>query len=235
MRTTPARAGITRTRDPPPYRGPDHPRSRGDHNGWHPHMNALVGPPPLARGSRAEAGAGDGVHRTTPARAGITCWSPTTSPQLPDHPRSRGDHTPPSTPRSAPTGPPPLARGSRVEDRGALAQNRTTPARAGITSGCRWRWPPTADHPRSRGDHCPARPGEARDDGPPPLARGSPRARGRWPSGVRTTPARAGITWPTSRRPCSRADHPRSRGDHGEGVVGVDVEGGPPPLARGSR
>ena len=131
-------------------------------------------------------------------------------------------------------GPPPLARGSRWDRPSRPRESRTTPARAGITGGTSRSAPRAADHPRSRGDHHPARAAAMIVVGPPPLARGSLRGAGRQLPSDRTTPARAGITRRPSRAGPRRPDHPRSRGDHRFPTRTRAPANGPPPLARGS-
>ncbi|SNS72256.1 hypothetical protein SAMN06265355_12616 [Actinomadura mexicana] len=152
-------------------------------------------------------------------------------------------------------GPPPLARGELAAGDRDDGAGRTTPARAGRTPRAGPGWPRRADHPRSRGENLLAADTRLARHGPPPLARGELVKRGRRLRRGRTTPARAGRTWPARRRPPCRADHPRSRGEnmtiavqsvpngdhprsHGEnGIVSPASESdhGPPPLARGER
>ncbi len=91
-RTTPARAGTTRTPAPAVRTSADHPRSRGDHASrprvsrvergppplaWGPlpeveDRSRVIGPPPLAWGPRRRQHASGQRLRTTPARVGTT-------------------------------------------------------------------------------------------------------------------------------------------------------------------
>ncbi len=149
-------------------------------------------------------------------------------------------------------GPPPLARETLrlIEKRGN--QPRSTPARAGNTSGTRSARTSTPVHPRSRGKHQTTAHHVLGDLGPPPLARETRRQPVPRTPSTRSTPARAGSTRPARPRASSPTVHPRSRGKHatptgpsrprpvhprsrgkhapGEFVALVSV--GPPPLAR---
>ena len=69
--------------------------------------------------------------------------------------------------------------------------------------------------------------------GSPPRARGEDRARSRWQSPHRITPACAGRSLSVLGRHAGSQDHPRVRGE--KGLVGtlLSVQGGSPPRARG--
>ena len=157
------------------------------------------------------------------------------SPLVPDHPRSRGDHSGPLPARrrqahagpparagttspgvqqqSTRCGPPPLARGPQVPARVSDHPGRTSPARAGTTAGSFPSAASASDHPRSRGDHYGSPCLTARSSGPRPLERG-PRV-----------PDDADHDGPVEK--------PRSRGDHSLPLPRGDSFHGPPPLARG--
>ena len=151
-RTTPARAGTTRTARMRVDFPEDYPRSRGDDpvldnpgiGGW--------GLPPLARGRHETGTHVTHSERTTPARAGTTHQSP--DPRAPewDYPRSRGDDGKGGTLPAGSGGLPPLARGRRV-----IARSRSS----GLM-----------DYPRSRGDDRAATGSTVTGSGLPPLARG---------------------------------------------------------------
>ncbi len=91
------------------------------------------------------------------------------------------------------------------------------------------------DHPRVRGEHVSAFPGDGEMRGSSPRARG---ARRRRPVLVREDgiiPACAGST-PIAAWSCpSRRDHPRVRGEHADRGVVVPVAPGSSPRARGAR
>ena len=214
-RSTPARAGTTLPAQEAAVLRGVHPRSRGDHRMGLAYEIRREGPPPLARGPRANGSNIRNVSRSTPARAGTTEAIMTRTTIHMVHPRSRGDHERhPDVPPDR-VGPPPLARGPLGRMPSLCVSNRSTPARAGTTVA---RWSGSLIdpvHPRSRGDHRAAQHPALFEVGPPPLARGPPR------------------------RPAQPADadavHPRSRGDH-SGVKALSASAsGPPPLARGPR
>src|SRR5690606_24063507 len=112
---------------------------------------------------------------------------------------------------------------------------RNTPAYAGITSRSAcvdsgWR-----EHPRVRGDHVTLGVAEARPDGTPPRARGSPQRDASMVISTGNTPACAGITVRVSPTTRGWTEHPRVRGDHLNTSDGRPIPGGTPPRARGSR
>ena len=141
-RTTPARAGRTRSRCWGPARSPDHPRSRGENCIRVSRAASNAGPPPLARGEHWLTTPTVAHLRTTPARAGRTRTCSRHSAQMADHPRSRGENASSAESTAKHIGPPPLARGEPVGVDVAHHHGRTTPARAGRTG----RW--TAHRPR---------------------------------------------------------------------------------------
>ncbi len=195
----------------------------------------MVGPPPLARGTRALCPRGTVRGRTTPARAGNTVVRVSMRMDQPDHPRSRGEHFRTAPQAETRAGPPPLARGTPPIALYTFPPHRTTPARAGNTVVSRCSSARTTDHPRSRGEHAVAvlfRPG---DGGPPPLARGTHVGEHQRPLDLRTTPARAGNTPRLHSDDVLLADHPRSRGEHIVCPRKSVMWAGPPPLARGTR
>ncbi len=235
LRTTPARAGNTRSTTTPSSSTTDHPRSRGEHpfqRGW-----SLVGsgPPPLARGTHNPGHWLRRDWRTTPARAGNTPSCSVRWCASSDHPRSRGEHAGRGRERGAHRGPPPLARGTRRRGQPPCGRARTTPARAGNTRRGRPGGWCRADHPRSRGEHASSERARSSSAGPPPLARGTHPPFDGVDRGRRTTPARAGNTRAPSPADRSPSDHPRSRGEHAANSLAARSRAGPPPLARGTR
>ncbi len=93
--TTPARAGKTGRPCPAPLGGSDHPRTRGEDGSPLPSSSRRFGPPPHARGRPDPAVRTAPGQRTTPARAGKTPDMPGVPSAGPDHPRTRGEDTPP--------------------------------------------------------------------------------------------------------------------------------------------
>ena len=108
------------------------------------------------------------------------------------------------------------------------------PAYAGSTWRCRWRPPPSRDHPRIRGEHSLRRLRDLASGGSSPHTRGALSDRGYLICGVRIIPAYAGSTpTPTTRTP-ARRDHPRIRGEHSRPVVQHIAPIGSSPHTRGA-
>ena len=211
-----------------------HPRSRGEHAQPARFAIQSVGSSPLARGAQFRLLRPVHALGIIPARAGSTNPGKFQSPGTGDHPRSRGEHLPELGSIQVPEGSSPLARGALYVSGGKSPSCGIIPARAGST-----RWSDRApsaptDHPRSRGEH--ERPyskcGGSR--GSSPLARGAP-VSGPLPVSARgIIPARAGSTSWRGSSPCSRWDHPRSRGEHVGADHGTGGVPGSSPLARGA-
>ena len=132
-RLTPARAGNTQV-----YLGTytspaAHPRSRGEHNWVAQFSCAILGSPPLARGTHAISDQIGQSSRLTPARAGNTSATGISGIFTPAHPRSRGEHGDFSDEDAGGGGSPPLARGTPSEADQLCQGARLTPARAGNT------------------------------------------------------------------------------------------------------
>ena len=174
--------------------------------------------------------------RLIPARAGNTKRRPLAGNRKPAHPRSRGEHLPPSSSTTESSGSSPLARGTQ-------AFSTFTNTR-------------TLAHPRSRGEHSHAIIRGNLQFGSSPLARGTLLVRGQWlvpPPGssplargtllhgrhesrrVRLIPARAGNTARSRRATRSGQAHPRSRGEHARKEHTNDAPPGSSPLARGTQ
>ncbi len=170
--TTPACAGTTR---PGPRRGPepwDHPRVRGDHFNPPRPATRRRGPPPRAREPPDGHPPDDRPGGTTPACAGTTWRRGRRHTEQRDHPRVRGDHSPPSAASRASAGPPPRARGPQGPRPPAHVRAGTTPACAGTTPASGRHRAGRRDHPRVRGDHAPVVSVVVLMWGPPPRARG---------------------------------------------------------------
>ena len=190
-RTTPARAGRTLRFSSSRRMARDHPRSRGENHRCQSGFQNGRGPPPLARGERRRRLRPLPSGRTTPARAGRTRIGPQSPVSGRDHPRSRGEDSISSIDPETPAGPPPLARGRPARPRASRRPRRTTPARAGKTTGPDCSASASRDHPRSRGEDMYRSGVNAPDGGPPPLARGRLERARLARLAVRTTPARA--------------------------------------------
>ncbi len=213
-RNTPACAGTTRHEGPHRWCGPEHPRLRGDHL-LHPgQRTGAAGTPPPARGPPDDHDGPHGHERNTPACAGTTSYRPADHTARTEHPRLRGDHGAQTRGVAHGDGTPPPARGPQAVVRRSGRPIRNTPACAGTTRRCcspRAGWP---EHPRLRGDHEHQPLDALRQNGTPPPARGPPDRRHVSGCARRNTPACAGTTWWPVAPPCTRAEHPRLRGDH---------------------
>ena len=211
----------------------DHPRMRGDGNMGTIYVANSVGSPPHARGRLQGvpvAGAAVGI---TPACAGTAPFGWLLVRWGGDHPRMRGDGTPPRGCGPQGPGSPPHARGRRMEKRQIGVAFGITPACAGTAWPHAWRAASPGDHPRMRGDGQIAGAPGAGGVGSPPHARGRPLPVISGLAGGGITPACAGTA---PRQPATTTpggDHPRMRGD------GVSVSdrsssvAGSPPHARG--
>ena len=90
----------------------DHPRMRGEHAGVWTHANKLVGSSPHARGALEDEDADFWGIGIIPACAGSTS-AQFLQPRPPrDHPRMRGEHSPPLLESAPGTGSSPHARGA---------------------------------------------------------------------------------------------------------------------------
>ncbi len=230
----PASAGSTPVFSPTTQGSRDHPRERGEHLLVAALLMPLAGSSPRARGALRSAMSWASYIRIIPASAGSTrSLSPPRQPRK-DHPRERGEHSPPTGPRSRETGSSPRARGAHLRPQLLRGGDRIIPASAGSTGSRPRQERPWWDHPRERGEH--TRP-------PPPLRvrnGSSPRARGARGVGnvderpERIIPASAGSTAPYALPYISVTDHPRERGEHCRKSVRTGVEVGSSPRARGA-
>ena len=132
-RIIPARAGFTSGGTCRRCNGRDHPRSRGVYAAETAATAMTQGSSPLARGLLADDGAGGGVVRIIPARAGFTCAPPPSRRPRGDHPRSRGVYDSVSVISVGGEGSSPLARGLPAEHLRRDGPERIIPARAGFT------------------------------------------------------------------------------------------------------
>ncbi len=197
-------------------------------------FNASSGSSPLTRGARV-----DGLDRVPhgriiPAHAGSTCAALILNMWVPDHPRSRGEHSMLIFLSASVNGSSPLTRGAHRPPIRLLRLHRIIPAHAGSTCPGGPARGPRPDHPRSRGEHRCKFSGQAELNGSSPLTRGAPSTRTIFHSRPRIIPAHAGSTTSKTTKCLTRADHPRSRGEHHGRAHGLGLARGSSPLTRGA-
>ena len=230
----PAYAGSTAHREGGgPGRG-DHPRIRGEHCRLSLVSSTVAGSSPHTRGARRRSTRGFSGPGIIPAYAGSTGG---VSPHLRrqgDHPRIRGEHSGAIVHCVAGAGSSPHTRGAPGQRRPHVLPARIIPAYAGSTKGRGSGRICAGDHPRIRGEH------EGAGERIPERCGSSPHTRGaldgRAPAGHdhRIIPAYAGSTPPLPTAPSSIPDHPRIRGEHCGGGLGVGSGGGSSPHTRGA-
>ena len=211
-----------------------HPRWRGEHSCAMMPQRIGSGSSPLARGTLPDRVAPWECVRFIPAGAGNTYCLMPCPPQMPVHPRWRGEHPGNQEQQAPPGGSSPLARGTLVNGMAHRSHRRFIPAGAGNTSMRCIGSGVLSVHPRWRGEHLLACTKYIRTIGSSPLARGThwkPSATMRLP---RFIPAGAGNT--THPRACERRQpvHPRWRGEHGISPRAPADRSGSSPLARGT-
>ena len=176
----------------------DHPRLRGEHVPGACLIGTPPGSPPPTRGARPAPHRRRARARITPAYAGSTSASSTSTRSTADHPRLRGEHLLDRLLDALAEGSPPPTRGARHPLRAREDRRRITPAYAGST------WPTVSaaarprDHPRLRGEHSSGPTGPGPLAGSPPPTRGALRVDPQRGHRRGITPAYAGST---ARRP----------------------------------
>ncbi len=233
-RIIPAHAGSTNARLAPSVPATDHPRSRGEHPTRRLRSPSNPGSSPLTRGARRCRIHQGPRRRIIPAHAGSTPTPLAWRLRVPDHPRSRGEHSPVLRSIVQRDGSSPLTRGALASAWVANQTCRIIPAHAGSTIRSFGQRQTITDHPRSRGEHD--------DDGEGPLVCGgsSPLTRGAlWVGEIthwvlRIIPAHAGSTLASTLPMALLTDHPRSRGEHRRLRVVRRLPPGSSPLTRGA-
>ena len=173
------------------------------------------GSSPLARGTPVMHTPHEVQNGLIPARAGNTSGIRIGAEHLGAHPRSRGEHRTKSSVGGAWRGSSPLARGTQAH--GHL------PVTAPVA------------HPRSRGEHGLISVAFDAPVGSSPLARGTQSAAPSLSIRLGLIPARAGNTPPSTESGAPFRAHPRSRGEHSNGVGVGSSCAGSSPLARGTQ
>ena len=215
--------------------GMDHPRIRGEHRVATPPHPTAPGSSPHTRGAHL-AGVAESFHyRIIPAYAGSTGFPAGVDHALGDHPRIRGEHT---SRKSSPFG----AFGSSPHTRGAqplfLAErrdDRIIPAYAGSTGSYRPARPCREDHPRIRGEHPVTLVTMGSNMGSSPHTRGALEHTHALAGRRGIIPAYAGSTGPLVDLHFRFPDHPRIRGEHIIGSIGMVIGWGSSPHTRGAR
>ena len=198
-------------------------------------MGEPTGSSPLARGTPARGRQIEDQVRFIPARAGNTAGAGSPTAPRPVHPRSRGEHPPPSAASSHRHGSSPLARGTPAHAAPADLDARFIPARAGNTAHRAPSRSTSPVHPRSRGEHSVRTPARVPLTGSSPLARGTLCVIHRDAVPRRFIPARAGNTGSRGTARRLEAVHPRSRGEHDTCSPQRGHRPGSSPLARGTQ
>ena len=149
----PARAGSTSSSRTGACRPRDHPRSCGEHPDADAVFASLIGSSPLVRGAPIIALTHHVKLRIIPARAGSTEKLALYIVSHQDHPRSCGEHSPPSSGRPPWPGSSPLVRGAPYGNGLGSYSVGIIPARAGSTGCGHLDGGDGGDHPRSCGEH----------------------------------------------------------------------------------
>ena len=192
------------------------------------------GSPPRWRGAPYLCNLRRRGHGITPALAGSTLRTATSTTAWRDHPRVGGEHRSSRFPLNTGWGSPPRWRGAREAVDNCLSAPGITPALAGSTvrGGLNNRF--HKDHPRVGGEHDSV-------TWSPELGRGSPpRWRGAQPMlpisvpAIGITPALAGSTWYKQRLVLGHWDHPRVGGEHLHCIIHQRLYVGSPPRWRGA-
>ena len=193
----------------------DHPRIRGEHIGAAAHQVKITGSSPHTRGARRRRPVQDEHRGIIPAYAGSTCNVLSLGCCARDHPRIRGEHWRGPTAWGSPVGSSPHTRGAPDGFSEACSGVRIIPAYAGSTRGARDRGGPLL--------------------GSSPHTRGAPMTSmcGVGIHGI--IPAYAGSTSTAQPTVPASKDHPRIRGEHGDGELAALREIGSSPHTRGAR
>ena len=231
----PAHAGSTHEQGHDPVLCGAHPRSRGEHQLGGSACSYLFGSSPLTRGAPQSLRRSFRLLGLIPAHAGSTTKRCLLSTAVRAHPRSRGEHSSPSSGSGCLRGSSPLTRGARLRRMLRPPRLRLIPARAGSTPVLRGQATAPRAHPRSRGEHGVSSPRFAPAGGSSPLTRGALRGDNVHFIHRGLIPAHAGSTCRKILWLLSPLAHPRSRGEHATEGVGLADRVGSPPLTRGAR
>ena len=154
---------------------------------------------------------------------------------LTDHPRIRGEHVTTFSAIDSAPGSSPHTRGARRLDPEHHHRIGIIPAYAGSTRVDDVADDGRGDHPRIRGEHGGTGIAQGADNGSSPHTRGAPSWCPRLRAGRGIIPAYAGSTANTSKTRLGDPDHPRIRGEHERGPIGIPASEGSSPHTRGAR
>ena len=214
-RIIPAYAGSTASAAASTSKRADHPRIRGEHIRPEPQGRTMAGSSPHTRGARRPRPGGARGRRIIPAYAGSTLENAADRVDEQDHPRIRGEHM--------------------IRTVVSAKRWRIIPAYAGSTvkngtfSTGIW------DHPRIRGEHSLWHPTPRAPPGSSPHTRGARQDKRVSRVGEGIIPAYAGSTRGSIQRENSPRDHPRIRGEHGDGRRVLVGRQGSSPHTRGAQ
>ena len=193
---------------------PVQPRMRGEHASSMACSTASSGSAPHARGTHHDPIDPLTPPRFSPACAGNTASSASSTPSLSVQPRMRGEHQLTLKLKAGDDGSAPHARGTppAIEYPGEI--HRFSPACAGNTTRAARRPSRAPVQPRMRGEHLRPAAERAHSNGSAPHARGTPHASSWRVVPVRFSPACAGNTLLTLHNRHSPTVQPRMRGEH---------------------
>ena len=230
----PAYAGSTPFARSCPRSAGDHPRIRGEHSPSLNFAHRSRGSSPHTRGAQGVGLRPRGGLRIIPAYAGSTRAGHPPSSLGRDHPRIRGEHIVAWMAKHEGDGSSPHTRGAQAADSKLLHSNGIIPAYAGSTPGDTRSSAREPDHPRIRGEHAALASQAHSIAGSSPHTRGAHRrhrGRGR---GLGIIPAYAGSTGDPHQKGRGYRDHPRIRGEHIIGSIGMLIGWGSSPHTRGA-
>ena len=173
---------------------PDHPRTRGEHNQKGRPGERDGGSSPHPRGTRLMHAKLLCISRIIPAPAGNTPNLSESPTRMPDHPRTRGEHTPYGMPTVPMHGSSPHPRGTPAHGLRSGTGGRIIPAPAGNTTTPDRSPHACTDHPRTRGEHLSTKAANAAGSGSSPHPRGTLRGKFSCRHLSRIIPAPAGNT-----------------------------------------
>ena len=234
LRIIPAYAGSTSRRRPPGRPPADHPRIRGEHQGFPPGGLGGDGSSPHTRGARPAACPGPCRRRIIPAYAGGTAHPAGSADWTRDHPRIRGEHIGRRRWRRVSWGSSPHTRGAPSPTPTRHATARIIPAYAGSTRTPHCTAAHGPDHPRIRGEHVSLWDAMVRVSGSSPHTRGALLKIVNLTCREGIIPAYAGSTFWMLGFVLVVGDHPRIRGEHREYFAMWVLTHGSSPHTRGA-